>query len=184
MAATTGAMAKIVDRGDQPKERYQAAAEAADEFLAMKPETTPSSVSKSTILRTIGAAYYHVGRCEESTRLGHRAIALNSGKGNVGDAFSWCRIAMARFKLGHVKEAQASLKSAIAAAQGAEDKSLSNLLATATQLIDPPASRPRRRTRLGSSRQSDSPLPTRGTAGLRNRRCGDVVPLRRLPEWG
>ena len=67
---TTIALSRIVEQDDQPKERYRAAAEAADDLLAMKPESTPSSASKDKIMCMIGAAYYHVGRYAESIRSG------------------------------------------------------------------------------------------------------------------
>ncbi len=155
--STTHALWPITDRDDQPKERYQAAAEAADELLAMKPESTPSRSHRSTILCTIGGAYYHVGRYEESIRLNRRAIAINTEQVEDNDAFSWCRIAMAQFKLGQVEEARASLKSAIEAGQGTTNEHLPGLLATATKLINPSASQPATKP---SSTPASSAQPT------------------------
>ena len=51
---TTHALRPIIERDDQPKERYRTAAEAADELLAMKPESTPSKSFRSTTLCAIG----------------------------------------------------------------------------------------------------------------------------------
>jgi WD40 repeat protein len=130
-------ISRTVDQDDQPKDRYQAAAEAADELLATKPESTSPAAKRSTILRAIGAAYYRVGRYEEAIRLSRRAIAANAKQDKDDDASSWCWIAMSQFKLGQVKEAQQSLESATAALRGVHDEKVRGLLTSATKLIKP-----------------------------------------------
>ena len=140
--ATAQALRAIVDRDDQTKECYRAAADAADELLGMNPESLSPAYKQSAALRTIGGAYFHVGRYEESIRLSRRAIAVNTKHDKDNDALSWCRIAMSQFKLGQVKESRASLKSATEAALGTQNEDLSKLLATATKLISPPATQP------------------------------------------
>ncbi|MBP7936886.1 MAG: protein kinase [Phycisphaerae bacterium] len=141
-AITMNALQPIIDRDDQPKERYQAAAEDADEVLTMNPESTPSALPKAVILRRIGAAYYHVGRYEQSIELSRRAIDIKTEPNREMDAFALCRIAMAQFKLGQLEEARASLTSAAAAAQGTTNEYLLHLLVTATNLVSPPTTQP------------------------------------------
>jgi serine/threonine protein kinase/WD40 repeat protein len=141
LCTATDALWKIVDRDDQPKKRYQAAAEAADELVAMKPESTPSVADKSYILRTIAAAYYHVGRYEDAIRLYNRAVAISTEGDPSNRVVSLCRIAIAQFKLGQVNEARETLKGAAVAAEDITTE-LPNVFATARKLINSPTARP------------------------------------------
>ena len=136
------AIESLVIQDDQPKDRYRAAGQAADELLA----TGDADLYKWEMAACSGA-YYRVARHKDAIQLGRRALAAAREDDIAEDsherrAFAWCWIAMSQFQLGQIKESQASLKSANEAARGTNSANLPKLLATATKLIEPASARP------------------------------------------